>query len=52
MYTKCQSPFSGKDKENVAILSSAESAQRAVKVKYINIYIFSTLDKICHVRVC
>ena len=32
---KCQILFSGKNKKNNIILSSAENAQRVVKVKYI-----------------
>ena len=31
---KCQMLFSGKNKKNIINLSSAELAQRAVKVKY------------------
>ena len=31
---KCQILFSGKNKKNIVNLSSAEIAQRAVKVKY------------------
>ena len=31
---KCQILFSGKNKKNNIILSSAENAQRVVKVKY------------------
>ena len=30
---KCQNPFPGKNKENIINLSSAEFAQRVVKVK-------------------
>ena len=33
---KCQILFSGKNKKNNIILSSAENAQRVVKVKHIN----------------
>ena len=37
---KCQILFSGKNKKNNIILSSAENAQRVVKVKKITITIF------------
>ena len=32
---KCRSPFSGENKKNIISLSSAEFAQREVKVKMI-----------------
>ena len=35
---KCQILFSGKNKKNNIILSSAENAQRVVKVKYFKVY--------------
>ena len=36
---KCQILFSGKNKKNIIILSSAENAQRVVKVKEVVVYI-------------
>ena len=38
---KCQILFSGKNKKNNIILSSAENAQRVVKVKMLSAEIFA-----------
>ena len=37
---KCQIPFTGKNKKNIINLSSAENAQRVVKVKRADILLF------------
>ena len=41
---KCQILFSGKNKKNNIILSSAENAQRVVKVKINNLLNFTALS--------
>ena len=41
---KCQILFSGKNKKNIINLSSAENAQRVVKVKHI---LFHSCSKKC-----
>ena len=47
---KCQSLFSEKDKKNVINLSSAESAQRVVKVKMISANIFRVI-MVCKTKI-
>ena len=41
---KCQILFSGKNKKNNIILSSAENAQRVVKVKVNKVYFITSID--------
>ena len=47
---KCQILFSGKNKKNNIILSSAENAQRVVKVKNLTLQLQETIDSLAQLE--